>query len=97
MKRKVKKIRRSRLSLDDLGDMYEGELLKMDGFDDCVIGMCIRFGQEPVILYDVEKILAKHMKSGMTRDEAEEFFEFNQIGAWVGDRTPAFCRKLEDF
>lgn len=27
---------------------------------------------------------------GMTQEEAEEFFEYNQIGAWMGDRTPVF-------
>jgi hypothetical protein len=26
----------------------------------------------------------------MTREEAEEFFEFNTIGAWLGDATPVF-------
>jgi hypothetical protein len=35
---------------------------------------------------------------GMTYDEAVEFFEFNVLGAWVGDETPAFYSKasLED-
>jgi hypothetical protein len=27
---------------------------------------------------------------GMTEEEAVEYFDFNQIGAWVGDRTPCF-------
>ena len=26
----------------------------------------------------------------MTKHEAEEFWEFNMVGAWVGDQTPAF-------
>jgi len=26
----------------------------------------------------------------MTWEEAEEYFEFNQMGAWVGDSTPCF-------
>jgi hypothetical protein len=34
----------------------------------------------------------------MTYDEAVEFFEFNILGSWVGDQTPAFFSKasLED-
>ena len=26
----------------------------------------------------------------MTWDDAEEWFEFNVVGAWVGENTPAF-------
>jgi hypothetical protein len=26
----------------------------------------------------------------MTRDDAEEFFEFNTLGAWMGEHTPLF-------
>jgi hypothetical protein len=26
----------------------------------------------------------------MDREDAEEFFEFNTIGAWMGDLTPVF-------
>jgi hypothetical protein len=26
----------------------------------------------------------------MDRDTAEEFFYYNQIGAWMGDATPCF-------
>lgn len=75
-----------------LGDMVEihGEMLTMDGYDDCIAGICTRFGQEPVIIYDRAKVIARLMNDGMTEDEAEEFHEFNQAGAWMGERTPAF-------
>jgi len=26
----------------------------------------------------------------MTQEDAQEFFEFNQFGAWVGEGTPCF-------
>jgi len=29
----------------------------------------------------------------MTYDDAVEFFEFNILGSWVGDETPAFFSK----
>jgi hypothetical protein len=75
--------------LNDLSDRY-GEMLVMDGYDDCIAGVCVRHGQEPVIIYDQSKVLARLVEDGMTEDEAEEFHEFNQAGAWVGERTPAF-------
>ena len=32
----------------------------------------------------------------MTYEEAVEYFEFNVIGAWVGEQTPMFLTKGED-
>ena len=29
-------------------------------------------------------------RDGMTQEEALEFFEFNVVGAWVGEQTPIF-------
>jgi len=69
----------------------------MNDFDDCAIGILERFGLDvPVIVYDREKVIAKLMeRDGMTHEEAEEFYYFNQVGAWVGEGTPAFLIKLE--
>lgn len=67
----------------------EGGLLLMDGFDDCIIGVGQRFSDFAVV-YDFERVIRKLMTDGMSRDEALEFFEFNQLGAWVGERTPIF-------
>lgn len=65
-------------------------MLKMDGYDDCIIGVFDRCGQEPLLCYDPEKVIAKLMDQGMDRDEAVEFFHFNQAGAWMGEGTPGF-------
>ena len=65
-------------------------LLKMDGFDDCIAGVVERIGQEPIICYDKTKVLDQMVKDGMTYEEAVEYFEYNQMGAWVGERTPCF-------
>lgn len=71
-------------------DCPEGAL-KMDGYDDCVIGIVERINMSPVLLYSRPKVIKRLMKDGMNRDEAEEFFEFNQLGAWIGEGTPAFA------
>ena len=64
---------------------------KMDGFDDCVVGVVERFGQEPCLAYDRAKIIKKMVeRHGMTESEAMEFYEYNQLGAYVGSTTPAF-------
>lgn len=68
---------------------YEG-LLKMDGYDDCLIGVVERFGEDSYFIYDRELVLEKLQKGGMSYEEALEYYEFNQLGAYVGERTPAF-------
>lgn len=41
--------------------------LTADGFHDCIIGIVERFGMDPVILYDYEKVIQKQVEGGMTR------------------------------
>ena len=36
------------------------------------------------------------MKDGMTDEEAMEYFEFNVVGAWMGEGTPIFLYRGED-
>jgi hypothetical protein len=71
------------------------DLLLMDGFDDCIIGICESFGSVPVVAYDYERVLANLQASGMTYEEAVEYHEFNQAGAYVGEQTPVFIRRVE--
>ena len=54
------------------------------------IGVVHRFGQEPIACYDYQAIIEHYQRDGMTEDEAVEYFEYNVIGAWVGDTTPCF-------
>jgi hypothetical protein len=68
---------------------YEG-LLKMDGYDDCLVGVVERFGEDSYFIYDRELVLEKLQKGGISYEEALEYYEFNQLGAYVGERTPAF-------
>lgn len=75
--------------------LEETDLLKMDGFDDCIVGVVERFGQPPIVCYDKEKVLRKLESNGMSSDEAKEFFYFNQIGAWMGEATPCFLSSNE--
>lgn len=67
------------------------ELLFLEGFDAAIIGVGRRCGQPDIVAYDVDKIIAILMKDhGMSEEDANEFYEFNIAGAWVGDDTPVF-------
>lgn len=71
------------------------EALFCDGFDAALIGVANRFGMPVVAAYDYDKYIGLLVKGGCTPDEAAEYFDFNVIGAWVGDTTPVFIRRLE--
>jgi hypothetical protein len=79
---------------DELAEI-DPDLLLMDGFDDCIIGICESFGGVPVVAYDYDRVLANLQASGMTYEEAVEYHEFNQVGAYVGERTPVFIHRVE--
>lgn len=71
------------------------EAMLLDGYDDCIVGWVERFGMTPVALYDKSKIIDRLMKDGCTNEEAVEHFDFNILGAWVGDGTPAFMTRFK--
>jgi len=71
-------------------DPEEHDMLTMDGYDDCIVGVVERFGQPPIMCYSKPKVLERLVADGMSEEEAEEFWSVNQIGAWVGDGTPCF-------
>lgn len=75
--------------LQFMTDTY-GDLLTMDGYDDCIIGLCSRPGADPFYVYDRAKVIKRLMKDGMTEDEASDFHQFNQAGTFMGPHTPGF-------
>ena len=45
----------------EVNSIHGDSLLKMDGYDDCIIGICNRAGQSPFIMYSTEKVIQKNM------------------------------------
>jgi hypothetical protein len=77
--------------LEEMAAINDKALYPTD-LKDAIIGMVERFGMPPLILLDRKKCLEIFMeRDGMDYDEAEEFFEFNVIGSWLGDGTPCFA------
>ena len=67
------------------------------GLEDAIIGKMERKGLPVLVLLDRNKCIEILMSRGneMTREEAEKYFEFNVIDAYLGDGTPAFATLLE--
>jgi hypothetical protein len=64
------------------------------GCDAAILGITTRDDVE-IVVYDTAKIVQiLRRRDGMSLAEAEEFFEFNVLGAWVGERTPLFLRLI---
>ena len=54
------------------------------------IGVGARYNDGPLAIYSVERVLKVLMQDGMDEEEAQEWFDFNIIGAWLGAGTPIY-------
>lgn len=71
------------------------DVLLADGFEDALVGVAIQFDSFQA-LYDKRLCLKILMeRDGMTESEAEKFFVFSVIGAWMGPHTPIFATFFE--
>ena len=83
---------------DYLGSMFDGLLfLSEPEFDQAIVGVADRIGMSTVVVYDTSKIIdILCERDGMDREEATEFYEFNILGAYVGEQTPMFISLVDD-
>ena len=64
------------------------DLMILDGFDEAIVGVVERIGLLAVC-YDRSKILKVLMRD-MNEEEAVEYFEFNILGAYMGESSPVY-------
>lgn len=70
---------------------YAPDAILLTGLDDAIIGIVESFGGGSRILYDKNKIIKILMeRDGMSRGEAEEFYDYNILGGYFGDLNPVF-------
>tara|TARA_B110000285_G_C14710438_1_gene417534 strand:- start:101 stop:376 length:276 start_codon:yes stop_codon:yes gene_type:complete len=64
--------------------------LLADGFEEAILK--VDYSKEkPRIVYHADKCIEiLQTRDGMSDEEAEEFFDFNVTGAYVGPQTPLF-------
>jgi hypothetical protein len=65
----------------------EEEFIKIDGFDEAIIGI---EDFDMRLIYSCSKII-EILKQEMSEEDAIEHFEYNIKGAWLGEKTPIFC------
>lgn len=80
------------MSLEKLSEINP-DALKADGLEKAFIGFVERCGQMPTACYDKPKVIEDLVADGLTYEEAIEYFEYNILGAYVGEFTPFYLTK----
>lgn len=66
-------------------------VLLADGFDEALLGFSQRINEPLTAVYSYRIVIETLMnRDGMSREDAEEYAEFNILGSWVGPQTPIF-------
>lgn len=82
--------------LEELDGGGEAQLLEpRTDFDSCIAGLGVRFHDGPLAVYDVDLVLRHFMDRGLSEEEAQEYFDVNVAGSWVGNGTPMFVRFID--
>ena len=75
-------------TLEKIIKAFEDEqFLKADGFDEAVIGVDY---DNLRLVYSISKVI-DILKQDMNTDDAWEYFAFNILGSYVGEKTPVWC------
>jgi len=78
--------------------MNGDELLKIDGFDDAIIG--VEESVKSKLVYDIDKIAEILMtREQMTKEDSYDYISYNITSAYIGEKTPILIKvgKLKDF
>jgi hypothetical protein len=77
------------ISKDEIIEILDGEeTLFADGFDDAIIGIDLNSMR---VIYSISKCIEVLMED-MEEIDAIEHFDYNVFSAWVGEKTPIWCR-----
>lgn len=75
--------------LDEIVEYYsEEDILKADGLDEAIIGIDEKSMR---LIYSYNKVI-EILKRDMTEEEAIEYYYYNIESAYVGDKTPIWCK-----
>jgi hypothetical protein len=68
----------------------EETFLKVDGFDQAVLGV-----EENTmrLIYSVKKCI-EILTEDMSEEDALEYFSYNVLGSYVGEKTPIWCQDM---
>ena len=80
------------MTRQEILEEYDTEFIFLEGeeFDTAILGVASQRNMMDRIAYSVSKILEILKTQGMSQDEAQEYFDFNILGAYMGEATPLY-------
>jgi hypothetical protein len=81
---------------EDLAEQYGEDLLFLEEefFDKAIVGVVHQFNNT-VVCYDKNMVIELlSVENEMSEEDALDYFYYNTIGAYVGEKTPAFLELL---
>lgn len=67
------------------------DALTADGLEDAYLGHTVNHHHAIVAVYDYDKCVRVLVeRDGMTEEGADEYLQFNTLGAYVGEQGPLF-------
>ena len=80
-----------------LREIYpESRFIYLVGLNDAIIGVQVGPNEDSdKLVYLASKIIANFVNSGMSYDEALEYYYFNVEGSYYGEKTPVIVNDLE--
>lgn len=74
--------------------LEDNECLLAAGYESALIG--ITEGSNPVAVYDTDLCIKCLMEEDdMNEEDAVDFFYYNTVGSFVGEKTPIYIRRYE--
>jgi hypothetical protein len=70
------------------------QLIKVEGHDNAYLGVGVSFGELDRLVYDTDIIIDNLKKQGMTQEEAQEYFNYNIVDAYLGQKMPVYVSKI---
>ncbi len=80
-----------RQEINDWLEPLGAEARFADGYDMAIIGIT-EVDEGYRVCYDIGRVLEILVITGMTEEEAIEYYDFNIAGAYVGPLTPIFIQ-----
>jgi hypothetical protein len=77
-----------------LQERLENDCVLIDGLDSCLIGYSYCQARGNTAVYDVDLCLRLLRNQGFSEQAALEYFTTEIEGAWIGNRSPVFLRRI---
>lgn len=78
----------TRDEIDKWAEDRDITILLADGLEGAFLGVD-ETGEAPRAVYSIEECI-RILSKDMSREDAEEYFDYNVSGAYVGEQTPLF-------